>query len=383
MSQQDAPSARLPNARFAFVDALRGLAALAVACHHIDRFGPLSDAVWQIKTDFIAALLENGRVGVKVFFVISGFVIAYSVRKAWVTPSYLGNFALRRSIRLEPPYWVTIILVLILNQIAVWLAIEPPGTDTSILQLLAHIIYVQEIAGFDHISVGFWTLCIELQFYLLFVVLLGVAQRLSLVKTPWGSPSPGMSLAIVFLPLALWSMFNASLIDESINSSWITRYFWTFFLGALVCWTLDGRMKPWLLWMYLGALGFRLGWFQTFDAGIALATGLAIYVAGRMNRLGTWLNWGWLQYLGKISYSLYLIHYPVSHVVSNFGYWLTGDSAAFGVMWMVLSLGLSIGAAHLLYLCIEAPSVRLSRRFRIGGSEEHVSQPATSPALQY
>ena len=59
-----------------------------------------------------------------------------------------------------------------------------------------------------------------------------------------------------------------------------------------------------------------------------------------------------------------MIHYPVSHVVSHFGHWLTGDSSALGVMWMFVSLALSIGAAHLLYLCIEAPSVRLSRHFR-------------------
>src|SRR5689334_6415897 len=95
----DAPA--LPHQRFAFVDALRGLAALAVCCHHIDRFGPLWEPASYTIPETLGTLFEHGRVGVKVFFVISGFVIAYSVRKVWVTPGYLGNFALRRSIRLE------------------------------------------------------------------------------------------------------------------------------------------------------------------------------------------------------------------------------------------------------------------------------------------
>ena len=52
--------------------------------------------------------LKLGFVGVDIFFVLSGFVIAYSVREARITPRFLGRFALRRSIRLDPPYWITI-----------------------------------------------------------------------------------------------------------------------------------------------------------------------------------------------------------------------------------------------------------------------------------
>jgi len=172
------------------------------------------------------------------------------------------------------------------------------------------------------------------------------------------------ALAFTFVPLALWSLFGASLADEALNAAWITRYFWAFFLGALVCWTLDGQTPRGLLWGYAAAMAVRLGFHFTIDAAVALVTGFAIYTSGRMGQLGHWLNWLWLQYLGRISYSLYLIHYPVNHVISHFGHWLTGDSSAFAVMWMFISLAVSIAAAHLLYLCIEAPSVRLSRHFR-------------------
>ena len=106
---------------------------------------------------------------------------------------------------------------------------------------------------------------------------------------------------------------------------------------------------------------------------------LAIYLIGRAGRLSTTLNWAPLQYLGRISYSLYLIHYPVSHIVVNAGYELTGDSpwAAFG--WLLLSVLLSILAAHFLYLLVEAPTARLAARLkpRTGRSD-----PAATDALE-
>jgi hypothetical protein len=91
--------------RSTFIDALRGIAAFSVACYHITRwsYGSLQEPA----SDFIPSILQvwfdHGWVGVQVFFVISGFVIAYSVRNARITPGYLANYVLRRSIRLDPP----------------------------------------------------------------------------------------------------------------------------------------------------------------------------------------------------------------------------------------------------------------------------------------
>lgn len=89
--------------RFTYVDALRGIAALSVLVYHftgslIRNFphNPLPKPIF--------SLLSHGNMGVEVFFVLSGFVISYTLRNAWVTPGYVGRFALRRSIRLDPPF---------------------------------------------------------------------------------------------------------------------------------------------------------------------------------------------------------------------------------------------------------------------------------------
>src|SRR5436305_2409824 len=101
--------------RFVFVDAVRGIAALAVAWHHITLWGPLEAHSARLLPEFALSIARNGQYGVQMFFVISGFVIAYSIRGARVTPTYLGGFALRRSIRLDPPYWTAISCVLALH----------------------------------------------------------------------------------------------------------------------------------------------------------------------------------------------------------------------------------------------------------------------------
>src|SRR5215467_8589533 len=97
------------DGRSTFIDALRGVAAFSVACYHICRYGPIPEPAREFIPGVLLAWFDHGWMGVQVFFVISGFVIAYSVRNARVTPRYLANYALRRSIRLDPPYWTTIL----------------------------------------------------------------------------------------------------------------------------------------------------------------------------------------------------------------------------------------------------------------------------------
>ena len=97
---------------------------------------------------------------------------------------------------------------------------------------------------------------------------------------------------------------------------------------------------------------------------VALATGLAIFVLGRRGRLQTSFRWGWLQFLGKISYSLYLTHFPVASIFLSATYMLTGDDPRWALASLVAALGLAIGAGGLFYRLVEAPSVRFSARFK-------------------
>ena len=85
-----------PSPRFLFIDGLRGIASLAVVIYHLGPAGHLAGRLNQFVPVPIVAIFTRGGLGVAIFFVLSGFVIAYSQRGARVTARYFGNFAFRR-----------------------------------------------------------------------------------------------------------------------------------------------------------------------------------------------------------------------------------------------------------------------------------------------
>ena len=98
-AHQEAP-ARAAGERFVFVDALRGLAALWVLFFHMFE-GPHLSHLEAVLPGLVMRPIHAGYLGVTVFFVLSGFVIAHSVAGQRVDASYAGWFVLRRSVRLD------------------------------------------------------------------------------------------------------------------------------------------------------------------------------------------------------------------------------------------------------------------------------------------
>src|SRR5688572_7651216 len=117
------------TSRFAFLDALRGLAALGVMAYHIERYEPEPQVSHIALPGLVDATVQFGWIGVQFLLVISGFVIAASFRDTRATASSMGNFLLRRFIRLTPPYWITLLVVLLLHQTAVSLHWFPSPID--------------------------------------------------------------------------------------------------------------------------------------------------------------------------------------------------------------------------------------------------------------
>src|SRR5689334_7534503 len=139
--------------RSTFIDALRGIAAFSVACYHIYRYGPLPEAAEKAMPRPLAIWFDHGWIGVQVIFVISGFVIAYSVRDVLITPRYIVRYILRRSVRLDPPYWATILLVLMVHWVfALTFGFDSPMDVPTAMKvplswglIVAHVFYLQDI----------------------------------------------------------------------------------------------------------------------------------------------------------------------------------------------------------------------------------------------
>ena len=159
-------SPRTPQ-RFAFVDALRGISALWIVIFHAFSSQYL-DGLELMLPEWSRGVIHIGYVGVTVFFVLSGFVIAHSFDRRRVDAPSIGWFMIRRSVRLDPPYWASIAITLAVARRAL----------PSAAALLAHMFYLQDLLRMKPVSPIYWTLCLEIQFYLVFALLLGVAYRL-------------------------------------------------------------------------------------------------------------------------------------------------------------------------------------------------------------
>jgi peptidoglycan/LPS O-acetylase OafA/YrhL len=120
-----------PVTRFAFIDGLRGLAALGIAGYHIWRYEPTPYPADNVVPDVIKEVLLRSWIGVQFLWVVSGFVIAYTLRDTWITPREALSFLGRRIVRLVPPYWFTIFLVVLVSAVgASWWGLPSPFEDS-------------------------------------------------------------------------------------------------------------------------------------------------------------------------------------------------------------------------------------------------------------
>ena len=98
--------------RLSYADGVRGLAALWVVLFHASEGGHIEHLKSALPDFITVAVFDWGHLGVAVFFVLSGFVMAHTVRKYDFTPAFGTRFMLRRLARLTPPYYASIIFVL-------------------------------------------------------------------------------------------------------------------------------------------------------------------------------------------------------------------------------------------------------------------------------
>lgn len=146
-----------PQHRIGIINALRAFAALAVAWGHF--------VAGQGR--FLSPTGKYGYLGVDIFFVISGFVIPWSLYRARYVLRDYPRFLLKRNVRLYPPYLASIaITILATNLILVPLFHIPRMTVTG-RDILLHFGYLNDLAHVKWINVVYWTLAIEFQWYLL------------------------------------------------------------------------------------------------------------------------------------------------------------------------------------------------------------------------
>jgi peptidoglycan/LPS O-acetylase OafA/YrhL len=371
-SPEDAIRSR-HDGRLPFIHGLRGIAALSVLAFHFFGFTPLEHQVGKALPVLLHSIMRFGFVGVDIFFIISGFVIALTLYGRVRSFRQWGLFFVRRQLRLDPPYWVAIALsivsAILVNKIKPAIGASTP----SLTEVLAHLLYLEDILGIKEIVGVFWTLCLEVQFYLVYGGLVLVFSRFK--------ASAGM-FAWSMLPLYATSLACFLGLLPTPRGLFIDRWF-EFFTGVQLFLLWRKATSPMHMSMYLTMLvaAFLASLRQpSDDVNHIQVTLIAEFLLSALFMLAIsrqgfqrWLAHPLFVYFGSISYSLYLMHAVVGvrflHVFVH-----PTDSPIF--VWAAIVLGfiLTLAASDLMYRFVEKPSIQLSQKFK----ERHRTGPSVT-----
>ncbi|AFY58416.1 putative acyltransferase [Rivularia sp. PCC 7116] len=353
-----------PKVHFHFIDGLRALAALWVILFHsvIDPDKTISQFTDTLPKWFVYVVFEKGHLGVPIFFVISGFLIAYSLKNTQFNFAWFKNFVLRRLVRLSPTYYLSILITLAIGFIAAYAKSEefaPLGHPLSVPRLIAHLFYLQDIFKLHHINDVYWTLCLEVQSYFIFGILFWLVQW---IDSRWNT---NRGRLFVFLPSAVIAAFYAIEIIRYEGRATIFLPIWySFLLGIFAYWAWRKELKLLLFYFYVAILvSAGIANSSIFAIASSIVAVLLLEVA-RANRMGQLLNWQWLQFLGKISYSLYLTHTPVLGGIYWIVFKLFNHSVWSEFLALMLGVGGSIAFATLIWQVMEKPSIQWNKNLK-------------------
>lgn len=330
--------------RFAHIDCLRAIGALAVAFHHL--FPRHANGVTEMVSR-LDGFVDLGRFGVDVFFIVSGWVIPFSLMSSG---GGIAAFAVNRAFRLYPMYWVALTVLVTFFDTS-----QPAAKIAANYSLLHRFSGIPDILGLC------WTLQIELAFYALSAALFaaGLLQRAGIV-------------AAVVAGLAAWHGVVGLVVlagGPLLPIGWPT-FLALMFGGTLIRFADQGMIRrPIAVWLVFSLVPARLlaslavagfhwaDWPKWLAEFLPVALAVAAFLIVDHRKV---LRWRPLAWMGTISYSIYLLHTLVAEAVG------AGLRALSLTLDPLLTGGVVLAATVLCswasFVLIEAPFIRIGRR---------------------
>ena len=355
------------------IDGLRGIAILLVLVHRLwPRTGTLAR---------YASIPELGWVGVDLFFVISGLLIAGILLDTREDAGYYKNFYARRALRIFPLYYAFVGLVFLafpLMEGGAYLRTAFIGETGSPLYYFLYLGNIPEsVLGKDppYVIAPVWSLAIEEQFYITFPFLVATLTRRNLTRVL-------VALAL-FAPLLRLASTIAWPERERLQYQFTLCRVDVIAVGALLAVGVrtNGfveryrRHAPRMAWAALIVLGITIalgGLDRTMMFGRVVGYSV---VAGGFGTLAFWtvmqrgtratslLRSSPLKYMGKLCYGLYLLHRPADVMVTKALARTPWPHIAETVAGVALKMGVAIGLAALSWRFFEKPILVFKRRF--------------------
>lgn|GEM_PF-5169171 len=320
-------------------DNLRALAALLVCFRHFTSLLPERERV-----DALREIANLGPTGVYLFFVVSGYLVPYSLlRQGYRLPDF-GAYLKRRFVRIGPAFYVATLLTLFQWAIIDRFVHEGPAysREMSLARLAHNFLFTIPFTHYDWIVGTTWTLGIEWQFYLvlglLFPLLFGG------LRASW------QFLAVYILLAALGLVLNPGLTFLAFSSLFALG-------GVTLLWQRGQLPLPGYLASLLLFTGLTTYQVSPWAAGVGLLTVPAMLFITRP-------IWG-LSAIGRIAYSFALTHMLVGRTAEFVLYRLLQPTSDAGRSLVLgLCLAAALGVAALFYRWVERPFMQLSKQMR-------------------
>jgi peptidoglycan/LPS O-acetylase OafA/YrhL len=321
------------------IQALRGIAILLVITFH-----------------FFPNYLPLGYLGVDLFFFISGFLITGTITKNYNNKNFLFlHFYAKRFRRLAPSL-LFVILIFSLTSFFILLPIDQKNFWYSVISslfLVPNFFFWSQGGYFGSENsiktfLHFWSLGVEFQFYLIFPFLL--IFLLKFFKK---------SIILVITVLIFFSIFlNIYLfkIDgQNLAFFMLPNRLWEFLLGGLIVFLPKKKINNFLnlilnififiTFIFIIFFSFKFNIIFYIRDFLLLASVTSIIYLGTQNP--NYIRSDVLQFFGKISYSLYLLHWPILVLVK---YFLIREINIYETLFVLF---ISIMLSYLMYLYVE------------------------------
>ncbi|SAK84375.1 acyltransferase [Caballeronia calidae] len=353
--------------RMSHVDAIRAVAVLLVMwTHYAEEFSAIAGS--QQWLNGLQQYGGFGRIGVVVFFALSGLLIPKGLTGSTVDGT--RRFLIRRFFRLYPAFWLSIPL----GYLAYWTLFN---RKLDVAGWLANATMIPVVLGQPEVMGHYWTLETELAFYLLCLALFwlgGVQHMRALCMTCIG-------LCVAFVITSAFKIVPATALGQYKGMLYhLSIMFWgacfrkaydapnermTFNLPGALALRIEWSYKTWLLAMtaliagtamLTGAVAFVHNDSQHMINSISYVLGLALFAL-----LATvWkIHLRLFAWLGEISYSIYLLHGIPLYCL----YWVCERAGWVGAplgVYMIATTVLAVGLSWLSFRAVEAPCIRFA-----------------------
>ena len=315
-----------------WLDVLRFVASFMVVMFHLNQ--PIEHI-----DNWYRNLVKYGWLGVPMFFVISGYCIALSAQST----GNARNFLVRRLLRIFPPYWVSLVIVMVSAffqryYIGTSAVHDIPRTFEGIIATLT--LTTTPFTAIPTMNWVYWTLTCELFFYLTFAFVMVFPKRFApylLMAVSLASCFSALSIGPLFF-IAQWPAFGLG----------ISIYYFFYY---------PGRLHYALVLAIINIIALFIGSGYSDYAAFTIATSFLIVLSHFYSSTPSFFS-----VLGQHAYSVYLIHVPIGVNIMGLlvGWYKTqpvpnlfGDLAVYAIVSLL---------SWLMFTWVEQPAIRLGRR---------------------